>query len=166
MWEIFAGHPPFDDKAHDGNLILNIVLNGTRPPLLSNMPSDYSQMMQKCWDADPSKRPTIGELWDLADNKLEEIYKNDSNNNDIDSSSINNDDGSNYNSQQTSIHKSHPLAYHKSRILDDDIAKSKELKIYTSNDSSLNDIDIDFITLNINLNKGKLKIRLIENCYC
>ncbi len=166
MWEIFAGHPPFDDRAHDGNLILSIMLNGTRPPLLSNMPSDYSQMMQKCWDADPSKRPTIGELWDLADNKLEEIYKNDSNNNDIDSSSINNDDGSNYNSQQTSIHKSHPLAYHKSRILNDDIAKSKELKIYTSNDSSLNDIDIDFITLNINLNKGKLKIGLIENCYC
>jgi hypothetical protein len=46
------------------------------------------------------------------------------------------------------------------------LAKSKELKSYTSNDSSLNDIDIDFITLNINLNKGKLKIRLIENCYC
>ena len=78
-------------------------------------------------------------------------------------SSTGNGDSSN-NSQQ--IYKSHPLAYHKSRILNDDIAKSKELKIYTSNDSSLNDLDIDFITLNINLNKGKLKIRLIENCYC
>src|SRR5437763_10710774 len=76
MWEIFAEHPPFDDKAHDGNLILNIVLNGTRPPLLSNMPSDYSQMMQKCWDADPSKRPTILEIWKFAANKSDEIHKN------------------------------------------------------------------------------------------
>ena len=33
-------------------------------------------MMQKCWDVDPSKRPTIGELWGFASNKLKEIYKN------------------------------------------------------------------------------------------
>ena len=63
MWEIFAGHPPFDDRAHNGNLILSIAFNGMRPPLLSNMPDDCAEMMQKCWDADPSKRPIIGELW-------------------------------------------------------------------------------------------------------
>ena len=38
-------------------------------------------------------------------------------------------------------HKSHPEAYHTSRILDDEIAKSKSLKLYTSNDSSLNTLD-------------------------
>src|SRR3989440_10994894 len=74
MWEIFAGHPPFDDKAHGPGLILKIC-EGLRPQILPNMPDDYSQMMQKCWDVDPSKRPTIDELWDFADNKLEEIYK-------------------------------------------------------------------------------------------
>src|SRR5947199_9793672 len=82
MWKIFEGHTQFNDRVHDGNLILSIMLNGTRPPLLSNMPSDYSQMMQKCWDADPSKRPTILELWKFADNKLEEIYKNENLKND------------------------------------------------------------------------------------
>ena len=50
------------------------------------------------------------------------------------------------------IHKSHPLAYHTSRILEDDIAKFKNLKINTSNDSSLNDIDIDSIIID----KGEL----------
>src|SRR5207253_2385303 len=69
MWEIFAGNPPFDDKAHDADLIFRI-LEGLRPQILPSMPDDYAQMMQKCWDVDPSKRPTIKELWDFAKNKL------------------------------------------------------------------------------------------------
>jgi serine/threonine protein kinase len=157
MWEIFAGHPPFDDRAHDGNLILNIVINGMRPPLLSNMPDDCAQMMQKCWDVDPSKRPTIYELYKCAENKLKEIYENENsdNNDDIGDTSINNNSDISNKSQQ--IYKSHPLAYHTSRILDDDITKSKEL-YNNSNNSSLNDLDINSIILNIDLNKGKLKI--------
>src|SRR6185369_17041449 len=75
MWEIFAGHPPFDDKNHSPGLILKIC-EGLRPPLLSNMPIDYVKMLEKCWDADLSKRPTIGEIWDFAENKLKEIYGN------------------------------------------------------------------------------------------
>src|SRR5689334_7699223 len=71
MWELFAGHPPFDDKAHDVDLMLKIC-EGLRPPILSNMLDDYIQMMQKCWDADPSKRPTIWELWIFTGNKLKE----------------------------------------------------------------------------------------------
>src|SRR5205085_10695545 len=74
LWEIFAGPPPFNDRAHDENLILDIVLDGTRPPLLSNMPDDFTRMMQKCWDVNPSNRPTIYELRDFADNKLKDTY--------------------------------------------------------------------------------------------
>ncbi len=75
MWEIFAGQPPFDDRAHGFGLSLKIC-EGQRSPLLSNMPADYMQMMQKCWNVNPSKRPTIKELLDFADNKLKEIYEN------------------------------------------------------------------------------------------
>ena len=133
MWELFSGHPPFDDMAHDVDLILKIC-EGLRPPILPNMPDNYAQMMQKCWNADPSKRPTILDLWIFADNKLKEIYegKIDSNNNsDVIS-------GSSSSSCSPQAHKKHPSAYHTSRILDDEIAKSKSLK---SNDSSLNDLD-------------------------
>ena len=140
MWEIFAGHPPFDDIVHDAYLILK-VCEGLRPPSLSNMPIDYIQMMKKCWDMDPSKRPTIKEIWSFADDKLGEIYKNENlgiGSNENNDSNDNNDSSSN--SQQ--IHKSHPLAYHTSRILEDDIAKFKNLKINTSNVNSLNNIDI------------------------
>ena len=77
MWEIFAGHPPFDDRAHNHDLMSNICV-GLRPPILPGMPDDYAQMMQKCWNVDPSKRPTIYELHEFAHNKLDEIYKNES----------------------------------------------------------------------------------------
>src|SRR6266511_3114058 len=58
MWEIFAGNPPFDDIAHDYHLIFQIC-EGLRPQILQGMLGDYAQMMQKCWNADPFKRPTI-----------------------------------------------------------------------------------------------------------
>ncbi len=119
MWELFAGHPPFDDMAHDVDLMLKIC-KGLRPSILPNMLDDYAQIMQKCWDADPSKRPTIREIQGFADKKLKEIYegKIDSNNN----SNINSNDSNNSDSPQQA-HKNHPLAYHTSRILDDEIAK-------------------------------------------
>ena len=135
MWEIFAGHPPFDDKAHGPGLCLKIC-EGLRPSLLSNIPADYVQMMKKCWDMDPSKRPTIKELWVFAQDKLKKIYENENlgiDSNENNDNSVNNDNSSN--SQQ--IHKSHPLAYHTSRILEDDIAKFKNLKINTSDDGNI-----------------------------
>ena len=130
MWEIFAGRPPFDDIAHDYHLILRIC-EGLRPPILPNMLDDYAQMMQKCWDADPSKRPTIREVWRFAENKLKEIYEGriDSNNNNSNISS-----GSSSSSSPQAYTKKHPSAYHTSRILNDEIAKSKILK---SDDGSL-----------------------------
>src|SRR5947209_6809285 len=81
---------------HEEDLIFRI-LEGLRPQILPSMPEDYAQMMQKCWDTDPSKRPTIEELWDFADDKLKEIYegKIDSNNN---NSNVSNDDSSSSNS--------------------------------------------------------------------
>ena len=72
MWEIFSGHPPFDDRAHNHGLIFDIC-EGLRPPTLPSMPVDYVEKMQKCWNTDPSKRPTIRELWDFSTNKLKEI---------------------------------------------------------------------------------------------
>ena len=136
MWEIFAGHPPFDDRAHNHCLAFDIC-EGLQPPILPAMPKDYVQMMQRCWDVDPSKRPTMKELLDFADNKLKETSN---------SSSSNISSGSSSSDSSQQVHKSHPLAYHMSRILDEEISKSKNFK---SNDSSLNDLDLDFNMLTL-----------------
>src|SRR5205823_10196693 len=94
MWEIFSGCPPFDDRAHDYHLILDIC-KGLRPPILSNMPKEYIEMMQRCWDVDPSKRPTIVELYVFAEGYLDNLYKNETLNNETTSISIfnNNNNG-------------------------------------------------------------------------
>ena len=89
---------------------------------------------------DPSKRPTNKELYDFSENKHNEIFKyNDNNSNNATTSS----------SASQQAHKSHPDAYHTSRILDEEIAKSKSLKSYTSNDSSLNNLDFGSLLLNV-----------------
>ena len=125
MWEIFAGRPPFDDRPHGPGLCLKIC-EGLRPQSLSNMPTDYVQMMEKCWNADLSKRPTIEELYGFARNKLQEIYENENLEINKNNDSSDNNNGSS-NSQQT--YKSHPLAYHTSRILEDIIDEFKHLQI-------------------------------------
>ena len=56
-----------------------------------------------------------------------------------------NNDGNSSSSGSSTLqqaHKSHPDAYHTSRILDEEIAKSKSFKSYTSN-SSLNNLDFN-----------------------
>jgi len=121
MWEIFAGQPPFDDRPHGPGLCLKICEGLRPPPLLSNMPADCIQMMKKCWDVDPSKRPTILELLDFATNKLKEIYENE--NLEIDSNENDDSNDNNNSSDSQQARKSHPLTYHTSRILEDDISK-------------------------------------------
>ena len=103
-------------------------------------------MMKKCWDTDPSKRPTIEELHGFACNKLQEIYENENLEINKNNDSSDNNNGSS-NSQQT--YKSHPLAYHTSRILEDIIDEFKILKINTSNNNNIP---------NTNFNKGELII--------
>src|SRR5438067_4890635 len=99
MWEIFAGRPPFDDRAHNHRLICDICEKGLRPPILPEMPEDYAQMMQKCWDVDPLKRPTIRELWGFAEDKLKETSNR---------SSSNISSGSSSSDSLQQVYKSHP----------------------------------------------------------
>lgn len=112
MWELFSGYPPFDDRAHDSNLVVDICEKGLRPPILPDMPDDYARIMQRCWDGDPSKRPTIEELFDFSRVKVCKVYNGKKLNNQDDNI------GSNSNNSQPR-RETHPLAYHISRILDD-----------------------------------------------
>ncbi|RIA84192.1 kinase-like domain-containing protein, partial [Glomus cerebriforme] len=61
MWEFTSGIPPFNNIAHDHQLTLNIC-EGERPEIIENTPQCYIDLMKKCWDSDPSKRPTISSL--------------------------------------------------------------------------------------------------------
>ncbi|POG63276.1 kinase-like domain-containing protein, partial [Rhizophagus irregularis DAOM 181602=DAOM 197198] len=64
MWEFTSGIPPFSRVAHDHHLILS-VCEGKRPEIVENTPKCYIDLIKKCWDSDPSNRPTITMLEDI-----------------------------------------------------------------------------------------------------
>jgi serine/threonine protein kinase len=63
MWELASGDEPYSDYEIDDEdeLVLDIV-NGKRPNDVIGTPKCYYELMQKCLDADPEKRPTTQDL--------------------------------------------------------------------------------------------------------
>ena len=66
MWEITSGVPPFNNRAHDLQLGLSIC-KGERPEIIENTPKSYVDLMKKCWDTDPIKRPKTSEIKNIID---------------------------------------------------------------------------------------------------
>ncbi|RIB22031.1 hypothetical protein C2G38_2297184 [Gigaspora rosea] len=63
MWEILNGKPvPYDPKSE---LQFQLqVCNGLRPHIYENTAICYVDLMKKCWNMDPEKRPTSKEIYD------------------------------------------------------------------------------------------------------
>src|SRR6266542_1282016 len=139
MWEFTSGIPPFDDNAHDFHLALNIC-KGKRPEIVENTPQCYMDLMKKCWDKDPLKRPDASEIADTVNNWISiiidenineksrniiiEFYKADKflEQKQTDTSNVINN-------------KSHSQAYHTSRLLDftkklNEILDQEDMEIY------------------------------------
>ena len=72
MWEFTSGIPPFDNRAHDFQLSLSIC-EGKRPKIIENTPQCYVDLMKKCWDEDPSKRPNASEIRNIIKNWRDDI---------------------------------------------------------------------------------------------
>ncbi|RGB36129.1 kinase-like domain-containing protein [Rhizophagus diaphanus] len=67
MWELTTGCKPFANVEHDINLI-NKIIDEKRPEFTNDTPEWFANLMKKCWDANPSKRPTIDEIYDSVSN--------------------------------------------------------------------------------------------------
>src|ERR1043165_8113170 len=63
-YEVCTGLPPYHDNAHDEFLAINIC-KGLRPKSNYKIPQLILDVIQQCWDADPSKRPEAEELSSL-----------------------------------------------------------------------------------------------------
>ncbi len=61
MWEMTSGIPAFNKKPHDFDLALEIC-QGLRPEVIEGTMPEYAELMKRCWDSDPNKRPTVEEL--------------------------------------------------------------------------------------------------------
>ncbi|POG72687.1 hypothetical protein GLOIN_2v1592734 [Rhizophagus irregularis DAOM 181602=DAOM 197198] len=74
MWEISFGQPPFMNYEHDCILAFNII-DGIRPKIISEIPSEYKSLMEQCWDANPLKRPDTDTLWEKI-SEIKTYYQN------------------------------------------------------------------------------------------
>jgi serine/threonine protein kinase len=56
MWELTTGCKPFANIEHDTDLIYKII-DGERPKITDDTPEEFANLMNKCWNSDPEKRP-------------------------------------------------------------------------------------------------------------
>ncbi|PKC05986.1 kinase-like protein [Rhizophagus irregularis] len=61
MWELTTGCKPFAHIDHDVDLIYKII-DGKQPEITKDTPECFANLMKRCWDSNPSKRPLITEI--------------------------------------------------------------------------------------------------------
>ena len=117
MWEFTSGIPPFDNRAHDFQLSLSIC-EGERPKIIENTPQCYIDLMKKCWDEDPSKRPNASKIEDIIKNWHKNICHKENIDENIREEFYEADKFLKQKQTNVSTFISHPQAYHTSRLLD------------------------------------------------
>ncbi len=131
MWEFTSGVPPFNNKAHNLQLGLSIC-RGERPEIIENTPQCYLDLMKKCWEMDPLKRPTASEVMNVFRNWRFHCKRIG-----IINGKFKNDEMEFQKAGPTnnkSIIESHPQSFHTSRLLDfteqlNNILDREEMKI-------------------------------------
>jgi len=120
MWELISGVTPFNNEAHDFQLSLDIC-KGKRPKIIKNIPQCYINLMKKCWNIDPLKRPTALEIKKIINNWYENI-KNKNFNKELKNDIIDFYKADKVLSQNQinnlSVTIDHPQVFHISRLLD------------------------------------------------
>jgi len=61
MWELTTGCKPFANVEHNTDLIYEII-DGKRPEITSDTPECFANLMKRCWDSDPLKRPSMNDI--------------------------------------------------------------------------------------------------------
>jgi len=73
-YELLSGLPPYYDREHSLQLALTIC-QGQRPKFQIQIPQLLESLIKRCWDANPTKRPTATELEKTLRRWQEEIDK-------------------------------------------------------------------------------------------
>jgi hypothetical protein len=76
MWELTTGRKPFSNIEHNTELILEII-DGKRPEITTDAPKCFSNLMKRCWDSEPSKRPSIAKIKSIIDDWFKKCKKDD-----------------------------------------------------------------------------------------
>eukprot|EP00775_Hariotina_reticulata_P013655 gene13655-13778_t len=61
MWEAWTGDAAFKGL-HFGQVCHAVVTENARPEIPGDMPTDYRQLMERCWAREPYQRPTMAQV--------------------------------------------------------------------------------------------------------
>jgi serine/threonine protein kinase len=67
MWEFTSGVTPFNNESHDNIKLTVEICKGKRPEIIEGTPQCYIDLMKKCWNEDPSKRPSASEIKNIIE---------------------------------------------------------------------------------------------------
>ncbi|UZO14652.1 uncharacterized protein OCT59_006104 [Rhizophagus irregularis] len=152
MWEFTSGVPPFNNRAHDIQLSLSICKDGERPKIIENIPQCYVDLMKRCWNEDPLKRPSSKEVLEII--KKWVICPDDEEvNNELKSNIMEfiNAPIGQYNNLVT---QSHPKAFYTSRLLN---FTSKKLNEIIESEDSQASIEANEMLVSEDLNDYIIK---------
>ncbi|RIA89452.1 kinase-like domain-containing protein [Glomus cerebriforme] len=71
MWELTTGCKPFANVEHEHSLVYKII-DEKRPEITNDTPEDFANLMKKCWNSDPKKRPSAIRVHDIINYWLTE----------------------------------------------------------------------------------------------
>jgi serine/threonine protein kinase len=181
MWEFMTGRRPFWDRNHDIELIIDIS-DGLRPPIVTNAPEGYIELMKECWNSDPDKRPQATDLY----KRVEEMYFREDDNKDNPTKIIHSlDIGPVKTNHSGAIYKSRPLSGMINSAMSLWSLRSQSIKVKRKFDDDLIEIDnvngmvltqlqikflkiyktlrINIRLLKLNLGQSKRRKELFEN---
>jgi serine/threonine protein kinase len=69
IWELTTGCKPFSNIEHDSEFIYEII-DGKRPKITDDTPEDFANLMKKCWNSDPEKRPAATKICEILNSWL------------------------------------------------------------------------------------------------
>jgi serine/threonine protein kinase len=71
MWEVLTRRVPYEE----GNLttVAIDVLQGKRPPVPSDSPPQYAEVMRRCWHPKPGKRPGMDDVLIFLNDQLDAL---------------------------------------------------------------------------------------------
>ncbi len=75
LWELCTGQLPFDDQAAQTPIQLALkIMSGTRPKRIPNCNSDLWRLIERCWDQNPSKRPSFADIKQILKKETHVIF--------------------------------------------------------------------------------------------
>ena len=77
MNELMSEEFPYNNIPHD-EILMRRICQGLRPKISEDTPKLLTDLIMKCWDANPEIRPTVRELYQILKKWHDECYNSDS----------------------------------------------------------------------------------------